>query len=532
MTLPSRSGWRERLNGTDQSLANSQTQNKTDCHENDQRRNLNWGQRRTKVYHIDSDIDVHKFKIIDTIHIKRSQIEARLEEYNDNQKRKKSEQPEVLMLTYSGTERPLLNSENITKTTCDDVRSSIDESIVVESSTPPITPEEDLILDPNLDGLSLKDNTKKKMTQFAKNMNDGDIAKKTIKSPPVPKKKKYNASVDWREELKNREKAKQLEALKGFKMGMPDYKEPEKEKEEQEKEPIEDSKWGKSSRNKWERVKLKPAVRHEEKTKVKETVAKSDEPFKINLRPVSDRKVIKPEESKTATVEKKQDIKETNVDMKGIKDKPSSRRNSMQPKEEKAKVKTKNSKQDDKQYIIKVINFVAIKVPVESSPSPPRRKKIERKNSTKKPPIPKEKPPSLPIEDEIPEVFVAQEYELDGVDLEIASILEENFNSDLKNHLIEIIKESELKKANVRKEKVQVCPKPKVPNKCKDEKSFDEKYFKPRRRKILDYFPEAIPIPRRKEEIMVEPLKFSSISDNCITKSLFVGSQYVGQKNK
>ena len=293
MTLPSRSGWRERLNGTDQSLGNSQTQNKTDCHENDQRRNLNWGQRRTKVYHIDSDIDVHKFKIIDTIHIKRSQIEARLEEYNDNQKRKKSEQPEVLMLTYSGTERPLLNSENITKTTCDDVRSSIDESIVVESSTPPITPEEDLILDPNLDGLSLKDNTKKKMTQFAKNMNDGDIAKKTIKSPPVPKKKKYNASVDWREELKNREKAKQLEALKGFKMGMPDYKEPEKEKEEQEKEPIEDSKWGKSSRNKWERVKLKPAVRHEEKTKVKETVAKSDEPFKINLRPVSDRKVIK-----------------------------------------------------------------------------------------------------------------------------------------------------------------------------------------------------------------------------------------------
>merc|ERR1712113_127647 len=109
----------------------------------------------------------------------------------------------------------------------------------------------------------------------------GDEKAKKIKSPPIPRKKKYNASVDWREELKNRDKAKQLEALKGYKMGMPDYKEPEKEKEK--KVPV-DNKWGKSSKNKWERINLKPTARPEEKKKDKDTANKVEEPlpFKVS----------------------------------------------------------------------------------------------------------------------------------------------------------------------------------------------------------------------------------------------------------
>ena len=72
--------------------------------------------------------------------------------------------------------------------------------------------------DQNLDGLSLKDNTKNKLSQFNKNITDKNITMK-VNSPTVPKKKKYNSSVDWREELKNRDRAKQLEDLKKYKVG-------------------------------------------------------------------------------------------------------------------------------------------------------------------------------------------------------------------------------------------------------------------------------------------------------------------------
>ena len=44
------------------------------------------------MYHIDSEIDVHKFKVIDTLHIKRSQIEARLAQYDEENKKQRQEQ--------------------------------------------------------------------------------------------------------------------------------------------------------------------------------------------------------------------------------------------------------------------------------------------------------------------------------------------------------------------------------------------------------------------------------------------------------
>ena len=121
----------------------------------------------------------------------------------------------------------------------------------------------------------LKDNTKKKLSQFTQHLTDAEKAKK-IKSPPLPKRKNYTTSVDWREELK------------GFKIGTPDYKEPEKEKEEAPVQKVED-KWGKTLNNKWEKFKLKPTLKSQEKNKEKEEV-RSDDPFKINLKPVTERK--------------------------------------------------------------------------------------------------------------------------------------------------------------------------------------------------------------------------------------------------
>ena len=492
------------------------------------------------MYHVDTDIDVHKFKIIDTIHIKRSQIEARLAEYSDNQKRHKPDQDEVLMLTYPGYDKLCVPSQ-------DDVDKHEDHDDNKPATTADIVPgdDDDGLNDPNLDGLSLKDNTRKKLSQFTQHVNDADKVKK-MKSPPLPKKKKYNTSVDWREELKNRDKAKQLEALKNYKIGTPDYKEPDKELEEKEKQLqqqqalLEKNKLEKS-KTKWERIKLKPTNRGEVKQKEKEAAA--DEPFKINLRPVNERLKTGKNEEKSESVSCNNIQEKKSSETISRSSKTSSRRNSVQQQEEKikpSKSKPKRQQQqqeqlsDDKKYVIKIINFVAIKVPIEASPVPQRRRNLERKPSQKKPPIPSTKPPSLPCEDDI---CTAEECETETFKLEMTQMLENDFDERLKTDLLrdiltEIIKDNELKKANVMKEKVQLCPKPKLPTKPKDEKSFDEKYFKPRRRKIIDYVPEPVqPLYRRNDDITIEPIKFSATSDNYVTKNLFVGSQYVGHKN-
>ena len=82
--------------------------------------------------------------------------------------------------------------------------------------------------DISLDGLVLKNNTNQKksiFSEFSKNNSDVKIIKKS--EPPQAKKKNYSTSSDWREELKNRDKAKQIEAMGGYTMRMPGYKEPE-----------------------------------------------------------------------------------------------------------------------------------------------------------------------------------------------------------------------------------------------------------------------------------------------------------------
>ena len=58
--------------------------------------------------------------------------------------------------------------------------------------------------------------------------------------------------------MKNRDKAKQIETMAGYNMGMPGYKEPEEKAEEEV--PLE-SKWVKTGKN-WEKINLKPAIRH------------------------------------------------------------------------------------------------------------------------------------------------------------------------------------------------------------------------------------------------------------------------------
>ena len=574
VVLPSRSSWRDRINGTsDVSDIQSQPGNigstsKLASPESLRRKSHNWGQRRTKVYHIDSDIDVHKFKVIDTIHIKRSQIEARLAQYEEENKKQRQEQGEVLMLTYPGYDKlyvpPPPPSETEVDVSTDTTPLKCADTVSEES--------DDILMDPNLDGLVLKDNTKKKLSQFTQHLTDIEKAKK-IKSPPLPKKKNYTTHVDWREELRNRDKARQLQELKGFKIGTPDYKEPEKEKEETASPKVEDNKWGKTAEDKWQRLKLKPTLKSQEKAKDKEEV-KSDDPFKINLKPVTERNkdpaqsqlVATPKRrnkskfnfpskedtarefeklSQSPTVKIRNKVK-SNFIREAEDSKPQNNKEiSIKKNEKKKPTEAKNNLlnktkdvstefTDDKKYIIKVINFVAIKVAVDKTP-PLRRRKSERKKSDEKPPIPSSRPPCLP--EEILEVSVAEECELEDVNQELVHILNNDFDERLKTEIfdelmVEIIKDNpDFRTAKSRREVVQTCPKPKPKSvyKMKDEKSFDEKYFRPRRKKILDYIPENLPKLNKREDINIQPMKFSSSSENCVTKSLFVGSQYIGQ---
>ena len=539
VNIPSRSSWRDRINGGESANSASSSSATSSSPDSDARRNLTWGQRRTKVYHINSDIEVHKFKIIDTIHLKRSQIEARLAEYN-NSVQNRNQDGNILMLTY--TDQEYLNMLNAAKA------GNIEESTKKDVVSPEAASSDgaDPNQDQNLDGLVLKDNTKKKLSQFNKNITEKGMK---VSSPTVPKKKKYNSSVDWREELKNRDRAKQLEDLKRYKVGMPDYKEPEKEKEEME-QAQEKRKAEMKTKGNWKRISLKPTTRPEEKKKDGDSGSKPDEPFKVSLRPVRERKANKNDVPNNPN-EKDSNVPHHSPGAEFDKEKPSFLKKNLEniKKEKAPSLKKSASKQEleeksiskkktteDKQYVIKIINFVAIKVPVEEKEAPPRiKKKIERKPSTReKPPIPKVKPPALP-KDTL-DFSVANEAELESFETEIANAMEnEQFNCDyLKDLLIEIIRDNpNLSKAEVKKAKVQTCPtKPKVQSKQKDGQSFEDKYFKPKRKKMLDYFPETVPLTLRKpEEIRIEPMKFSSVSDNCVTKSLFIGSQYTGQRH-
>ena len=469
------------------------------------------------MYHIDSQIDVHKFKVIDTLHIKRSQIEARLAQYNEENKKQRGEQAEVLMLTYPGYDKLYVQPPPPTDTGLTNGASPANcpDPTVLEDS-------DDILMDPNLDGLALKDNTKKKLSQFTQHLTDVEKAKK-IKSPPLPKKKNYTTHVDWREELKIRDKARQLQELKGFKIGTPDYKEPEKEKEEAERPKVDDNKWGKTAEDKWQRLKLKPTLKSQEKVKDKEEL-KSDDPFKINLKPVTERNKD-PAQSQLVSTPKRRNKSKFNLPLKEdnskefeklsqsptVKSRNKVRNNfikevdetkpknnkdiSVKKNEKKNPAELKNNllnktkdvgnstdSSDDKKYIIKVINFVAIKVAVDKTP-PPRRRKSERKKSDEKPPIPNSRPPCLPDE-EILEVSVAEECELEDVNQELVNILnndfEERLNTEILDELmIEIIKDNpDFRTAKSRREVVQTCPKPKPKSvyKMKDEKSFDEKY--------------------------------------------------------
>ena len=80
----------------------------------------------------------------------------------------------------------------------------------------------------NLDLAGLEKNTKRKtnlLKEFTNNIYGVESLNKS--EPPQAKQKNYSMSVDQKEEMKNRDKAREMELMAGYTIGMPDYKEPE-----------------------------------------------------------------------------------------------------------------------------------------------------------------------------------------------------------------------------------------------------------------------------------------------------------------
>ena len=55
--------------------------------------------KRTKIYYVDTSIDIRNLKIIDTIHQQQKQIEAKLNEYDYTMQ---NENESTLMIPYPG----------------------------------------------------------------------------------------------------------------------------------------------------------------------------------------------------------------------------------------------------------------------------------------------------------------------------------------------------------------------------------------------------------------------------------------------
>ena len=530
--LPSRMSWRDKIYGNDDPKIPEQANSSANKLSPKVQRKISWEQR-TKIYYVDKSIDIQNIKIIDTIHIKRRQIEAKIEECKERRAEKKDCQTR-LMLTYPGYEKGLLSKI---------IKEIKQEEIKID------------IPDIDLKSLSLKNNTSIKMSILKELTRKSSFEKaKKVETPPT-RKKNYSASMDWREELKNKEKAKEKELLAGFTLGMPEYKEPETKIEEVDIS-IQEKKL-ETTEEKWQKVKLRPPRQAESKS-IEEN--KEADPFRITLRPVGKRNKDKycsqssgtrePDlyskgSEKVKIITSKNELLQDNVSVDEIKD--NLLKNKDIKKEEKDilinkksgtkdiskkaisenKETTKNitmdlvnvnnskntysHKNEAQKYVTKIINFVAIKIAVDDVPVTTKRKRPKRKKSDEKPPCPVERAPSLPKDALLEHLyeFIVEEKEEEAHTLE----------NDTSAQEVEII--SHVDKI---KEKALVTECPKI----KEKKSHDEIFNTPRRRKLIDYVPEPFPKRMNRRDSDVEPVKFSSVADNYVTKYLFVGSQYVG----
>jgi len=410
----------------------------------------------------------------------------------------------------------------------------------------------------------------------------------------LPGRHKARPTVEWREELKIRDKAKQLE---GLVQGMPEYKEPEKLAKWEKSGKIWERKCDSTKRKRGEKVaqtsdsplaNLKPTNRTPKESQQREDDEKLEEmtkgTFKINLKPVAQRfnswrgkkSFEKSSDSDPKTASKKVESEPTPAWKK-------QKKKSDSPKEENKKEnkKLETMKKEDwgeespsclkktetmlittnrnrdgelpkmsviptvedtstdygpkvnrqlkrsrslggipqkrtEKYVIKIINFVAIKVLVEEEEEvfteeeveeiKPRRVRSQRKVSLEKaPPSPCLHLPSprLPIEpaflpqgpdyEESPNLVTVRG--LEPANARVTIQPPAPLNLPLKGTKVEVLQ------AEVKRKK----------SPC----------YAPKRKVILDEYPDEVSPRRRiRPEVSVTPFKLSSQKENCVTRAL------------
>jgi len=244
------------------------------------------------------------------------------------------------------------------------------------------------------------------------------IKKKPKVNEPGPKAVEKTAgasSGDWRLEIKKREKAKMQEKMNAMKIGMPDYREPEKAKQLNWRDNLKQAEEDANPMNKWKKLDKAPAKKpRAPPPKPKQKQQPKEEPCTCNVGTCKQHskftlklnRVKKPTEQPVANepLQRKQSVKRPALKKAGepvskepVKYKRSTSSPALRPTRESSKGPP------EKKYVTKIINFVAIKVAVdvdEESPKPEREPSPSK--SPTPPPPPPPKPPSPPPKDPTP----------------------------------------------------------------------------------------------------------------------------------
>jgi len=367
-------------------------------------------------------------------------------------------------------------------------------------------------------------------------------------------------ATDWRSEIKKRERAKQQEKLNAMPLGMPDYREPEKGTVFDWRAKLKDDEKNNDPMNKWKKFDtgVKKTVRPPPlKPKPKASLVPKEDPctcnvgnckvhFKFALKSTAKKqesiKVDEPLKRK-ASVKKKSDnttpssgskLKKSDSDAKVPKLNQDKTRAPSVARESSVKPERK------KKEVIKIINFVAIKVIVDEEPEPPRKRSVKKApdENKQKPPLPLNPPPPPPKDITPPSPTPPPLKEPTPPPRSPTPPPPPKIPSPPPKEPSPPIIKVKIPTPPLKKKLPTPPPSPVYQRKFFPNPTPSEP-FKPKMRdytpatvklKRVDYYEEGPKVIRRQydNDTEVKPLKFSSVHDNCIKKALFLGDQYMG----
>ena len=369
-----------------------------------------------------------------------------------------------------------------------------------------------------------------------------------------------SSSGDWRSEIKKRERAKQQEKLNAMPLGMPDYREPEKLQVVDWREKLKKEAADDNPMNKWKKFDsgVKKTTRPPpQKPKPKPSKVPKEDPCTCN---VGNCKVHSKFAFSLKSTAKKapSDGAKTEEPLKrrsSVKKKtelPSSKSLKTEAEVKPPKLNTDHASrassvapegQSDTTEVIKIINFVAIKVTTKNT-----SKKSKSTEELEKLPPPSEPPPPVP-KDPSPSPMSSSQSPVSSpppvkdpsppppppveTPMEQSKILEPSPEPPAPSP------PPEPEPSCVRVSAPSPPPSP----------VYQRKYFpnpepaEPFRPAVRDYTPNLVKIKRAESdyceqppllkrqfssEVEVRPVRFTAMQDNCVKKALFVGDQYLG----